>query len=153
MGAKFHKKPNFFVEIVPKRFQDAPRRSQDAPKMRQDAPRRPKDGPRPSRGRARTAPSRRQTPQDGSKMVPRGARDGSRRQQIRQKKRSKSDPKHNPLQTEFLERFWADDGKRLCDLIAARNVVLRLAPQDNSVGRGRSGGGSRPIASGGTAGG
>ena len=33
-------------------------------------------------------------------------------------------------------RFWlterlADDGKRLCDLIAARNVVIRLAPQDN----------------------
>ena len=25
----------------------------------------------------------------------------------------------------------ADDGKRLCDPIAARNVVLMLAPQDN----------------------
>ena len=25
----------------------------------------------------------------------------------------------------------ADDGKRLCDPIAARNVVIRVAPQDN----------------------
>ena len=28
-------------------------------------------------------------------------------------------------------RRLADDGKRLCDLIAARNVVIRVAPQDN----------------------
>ena len=35
----------------------------------------------------------------------------------------------------------------------ARNVVFRLAPQDNSVGRGRSGGGWCPAAPGGTAGG
>ena len=35
----------------------------------------------------------------------------------------------------------ADDGKRLCDLDRARDVVFRVAPQDNSVGRGRSGGG------------
>ena len=37
-----------------------------------------------------------------------------------------------------------DDGKRLCDLDRARDVVFRLAPQDNSVGRGRSGGGMVP---------
>ena len=47
----------------------------------------------------------------------------------------------------------ADDGKRLCELRAARDVVYRVAPQDNSVGRGRSGGGSCPIASERTAGG
>ena len=34
-----------------------------------------------------------------------------------------------------------DDGERFCDLDRARDVVLRSAPQDNSVGRGRSRGG------------
>ena len=39
------------------------------------------------------------------------------------------------------KRRLADDGKRQSDLDRARDVVYRLAPQDNSVGRGRSGGG------------
>ena len=67
------------------------------------------------------------------------------------------DPQHGPklglVLGGVLERFWEGDGKRFCDLDRARDVVYRVAPQDNSVGRGRSGGGSCPIASGGTAGG
>ena len=111
MGAKIDQKSKFFVEFVPKRFQDAPRRAQDVPKMLQDAPRRPRDGPRPPPGRARTASRRPQTPQDSSKLVPRGARKRPRRRQIRGKKRHKSDPKRNPLQISFLERFWPDFGR------------------------------------------
>ena len=68
---------------VAKTFQDAPRRA----KMR---PRRP------------------QTPQDGSKLVPRGARKRPRCRQIRGKKRHKSDPKRNPFQISFLKGFRAD---------------------------------------------
>ena len=111
MEAKIDKKSKLFVEFVPKRFQDAPRRPQDVPKMLQDTPRRPRDGPRPPRGRARTAPRRPQTPQDGSKLVPRGARKRPRRRQIRGKPRHKSDPKRNPFQISFLEGFWADFGR------------------------------------------
>ena len=111
MGANIDHKSKFFVEFLAKRFQDAPRRPQDVPKMLQDTPRRPRDGPRPPRGRARTAPRRPQTPQDGSKLVPRGARKRPRRRQIRGKKRHKSDPKRNPFQISFLERFGADFGR------------------------------------------
>ena len=42
-------------------------------------------------------------------MVPRGARDGPRRPQIREKKKPKSDPKQNPLQLVF----WIDFGRIL----------------------------------------
>ena len=42
------------------------------------------------------------------------------------------------------DRRLADDGKRLCEVRAARDVVYRVAPQDNSVGRGRFGGGMVP---------
>ena len=111
MGAKIDQKSKLFVEFLAKRFQDAPRRPQDVPKMLQDTPRRPRDGPRPPRGRARTAPRRPQTPQDGSKLVPRGARKRPRRRQIRGKPRHKSDPKRNPFQISFLEGFWADFGR------------------------------------------
>ena len=55
-------------------------------------------------GRLQDAPRRSQTPQDGSKLVPRGARKRPRRRQIRGKKR-------HPLQISFLERFWADFGR------------------------------------------
>ena len=111
MGAKIDQQLKFFVEFLAKRFQDAPRRPQDVPKMLQDTPRRPRDGPRPPRGRARTAPRRPQTSQDGSKLVPRGARKRPRRRQIRGKPRHKSDPKRNPFQISFLEGFWADFGR------------------------------------------
>ena len=113
VGSTNRLKIKVFLGIAP---ETPPTRPQDAPKVLQDAPRHFKDGPRPPRGRARTAPRRPQTAQDGSKMAPRGARDGPRRSQIREKKRPKRDPKRNPLQTQFLERFQVDFGSFGVDL-------------------------------------
>ena len=64
--------------------------------------------PRLPRDRARTSPRRSYTRQDGSNMVPRGARKSPRGIWIIENKWSKSDPKRNSLQTSFLERFGAD---------------------------------------------
>ena len=111
VGSKNRSKINSVRGVCPDTFARCPRTPPGSP---QDVPRRPET----PQGRPKTA----QRPcQDVSKTLP----DAPRRLQVGpqrrakapktppdpRKKRHKSDPKRNPLQISFLERFWADFGR------------------------------------------
>ena len=106
MGAKIDKKSNFFVEIVPKRFQDAPRRSQDAPKMRQDAPRTAQDRPEVVPGRLQDAPDAPRRLQDGPKRRPRRPKTPTDPRKKKAQKRSEAQSPPDLVFGTFLGGFW-----------------------------------------------